>query len=415
MNQKKSNFSSFNKVCGHEEGALFQEFVSMKYNLQRPLLHRLPLLPEPEVQEVVDEPPLENQPPPPEPASARSPLRDISPPPEQTFPQRDDDANLEPRRRVPTRSVLQAIPDPSSGGERKIVPLPSRNSQTSSDHHKEARRPSMAERSTLIYAGSQNRPATSSSTAASSGYELRSSAFEVNKVVEHLDFNMKPTGRQLLRTLPSPSPEPPALNQGARLEPSPFDFDLADEIDENKPLGPPRDNDKGKGPMEVDFPTKGPANGGDYSSDDYGFMDDESDFADANFLGDLDRVEKAALEASSNASGLVPVSSSASASVGTSSSLASSFVMVDNDTGTVAKPASEVATKASDVIEIDDSDEEMLEADDKENQPVPTRHVRRRTEAGIAGPAFTQHRSQRLTQKPKGPVVLADDIIDISD
>ena len=384
---------------------------------------RLPLLPEPTTpQEAVDQP-LDIQPPP---ASARSPLRDISPPPVPTFSERDDDVNLEPRRRIPNRSVLRAIPDPSSSKERKIVPLPTRHSRMGSDQE-ESRRLTMAERATLIHAGtSQSNSATpscfSSGATAGSGHTLRSSAFEVNKVVEHLDFNMKPTGRQLSRTLPSPSPEPPANNQHTRLEPSPFDFNFLDGADENQRPGiqPSKNNDKGKGPMQVDHPTKNPVHRGGDSSDEYGFMDDENDFADANFLGDLDRVEKAALEASYS-SGSVPRSSSMSGSAGVSSSLASSYVMVDNGKGTT-KPTGEPSMQVSDVIEIDDSDEEMLEPDDKENQPVPTRHVRRRTEDGIAGPAFSlpsaQPQSQRTSQKSKRPVVLAtnpEDIIDLSD
>jgi RecQ-mediated genome instability protein 1 len=232
---------------------------------------------------------------------------------------------------------------------------------------------------------------------------------------------MKPTGRQLSRTLPSPSPEPPANNQHTRLEPSPFDFNFLDEAGANQrpSIQPPKNNYKGKGSMQVDHPTKTPVHRGGDSSDEYGFMDDENDFADASFLGDLDRVEKAALEASYSSLS-VPRSSSMSGSGGVSSSLASSYVMVDKGKGTT-KPTGEQAIHASDVIEIDDSDEEMLEADDKENQPVPTRHVRRRTEDGIAGPAFTlpsQPQSQRMSQKSKRPVVLAtnpEDIIDLSD
>ena len=391
-----------------------QEFVLFAVQLTKPPHPRLPPLPEP--QEVVDQP-LEIQPPPPS-ASARSPLRDISPPPVPAFPERDDDVNLEPRRRIPNRSVLRAIPDPSSSGERKIVPLPTRHS--SSGDQEEVRRPSVAERATLVQAGVSQSNFATLGTAGGSGHALRSSAFEVNKVVEHLDFNMKPTGRQLSRTLPSPSPEPPADNQHTQLEPSPFDFDFLDEADENQRPGiqPPKNNDKGKGPMQVDHPTKNPVHRGGDSSDEYGLMDDENDFADASFLGDLDRGEKAALEASYS-SVSVPRSSSMSGS-GVSSSLASSYVIVDKGKGTT-KPTGEQAMHTSDVIEIDDSDEEMLEADDKENQPVPTRHVRRRTEDGIAGPAFalpSQPRSQRMSQKSKRPVILAtnpEDIIDLSD
>lgn len=211
-----------------------QQFVSLlKANLPKTQPHpRLSLLPEPiEAQEEVDLP-IENQPPPSEPALARSPLRNISPPPVPAFPQRDDDANLEPRRQVPSCSVLRAwIPDPSSSGEKKIVPLPTRHSRMSGGENEDVRKPSIAERSTLVYAGtSQSRSATSSHFA-SSGHNSRSSTLEVNKV-EHLDFNMRPTGRQLSRTLPSPSPEPPTPNQGAQLEPSPFDFDFLDEMDE---------------------------------------------------------------------------------------------------------------------------------------------------------------------------------------
>ena len=428
MSESRSNFTSFNKVCVHGAGMLSAGFYFIfAVRLTKSPHPRLLLLPEPTIpQDAVDQP-LDIQPPP-LPASARSPLRDISPPPVPAFSERDDDANLEPRRRIPTRSVLRAIPDPSSSGERKIVPLPTRHSRMDScDVQEEVRRPTAAERATLVHAGaSQSNDATTScfgsGATAGSSHTLRSSAFEVNKVVEHLDFNMKPTGRQLSRILPSPPPEPPANNQPARLEPSPFDFDFLDETDENQRPGiqPSKNSDKGKGPMEVDHPPKNPVHRGGDSSDEYGFMDDENDFADANFLGDLDRVEKAALEASYS-SGSVPRSSSISGSGGVSSSLASSYVMVDKGKGTT-KPTSEPATQASDVIEIDDSDEEMLEADDKENQPVPTRHVRRRTEDGIAGPAFplpsAQPRSQRMSQKSKRPVVLAinpEDIIDLSD
>ena len=377
---------------------------------------RLPLLPEPATPQGIVDQPLGVQPPI-HPASARSPLRDISPPPVPAFPERDDDINLEPRRRIPNRSVLRAIPDPSSSGERKIVPLPTRHSRMSGDNQEDVRKPSVAERATLLYAGaSQSNSATSSCLGSGSGHTLRSSAFEVNKVVEHLDFNMKPTGRQLSRTLPSPSPEPPATNQHTRLEPSPFDFDFFDEAGGNQRPGiqPPKNNDKGKGPMQIDHSTKNPVHRGGDSSDEYGFMDDENDFANASFLGDLDRVEKAALEASYS-SVSVPRSSSMSGSGAASSSLASSYIMVDKGKGTT-KSTGEPATQASDVIEIDDSDEEMLEADDKENKPVPTRHVRRRTEDGIAGPAFPSQ--QRTSQKSKRPVVLAsnpEDIIDLSD
>ncbi|CAA7266958.1 unnamed protein product [Cyclocybe aegerita] len=365
-----------------------------------------------------------NQPQPP----VRAPLRDISPPAVPAFPQHDDDVNIEPRRRIPTNSSLNPGSTSSSTENkqaRPMAPLPSRVGRPSleSQNGEEDRRPSAAERATLVHAGTKKATNTISSyfnngnTTASSSRALRSGqlGLTINKAVEELDFNFVPTTRQLMRTFSSPSPSPSPESKAAQdKKDASFDFDLLDEVDqENEPPPAQPSNYKGKGranplPSTSQSQAEPKAFVVDSDSDDYGMMDDGDIYEDAEFLENLNEVEQKALGRTSAAppSSTFSVPRSGQASTG-SSTLASSRT-----------PSSPMRT--GEVIEIDDSDEEIF-ADDKENEPVATRHVRRRMEENesiFRSRATFGSQAPALSQKTGRPIVLAtslSDVIDLSD
>ena len=255
-----------------------------------------------------------------------------------------------------------------------------------------------------------------------------------NMNTEKLNFNLGPTARQQNPTFSSPSPFPsPGLPSRKSKNPA-FDFDLLDEVDndENAPPPPvPSTTNKGKGRADLapfasstlKPPPARPANR-DGDSSDYDMYDD--DFADADFLEDLNQVEKAALEGKPVVTGTTHPPSSGSGS-GTRSGTSSSMVNGGTGTENRAQHTSSPA-HAVDVIEIDDD----TDNEDKENMRVPTRHVKRRTardsdeDAAVDVPrgrsptlASQMWRpSQGLSQRTGKPVVLAkrpSDFIDLSD
>jgi RecQ-mediated genome instability protein 1 len=280
------------------------------------------------------------------------------------------------------------------------------------------RRPSAAERNTLAHAAAAQNNATSHHFSKNNS---KRDLDDVNVDVEILDFNFPPTTRQatrLYRPSPSTSLDVPLKVQLQRRRQQPqdksFDFDLLDEIDpdQNRPPAPvqqkpssaalpPRDL-KGKGRAEpcspfVDQSKKSLSKIDDASSDDYGMMGiDDNDFADVEFLENLDRVEMEALASGDtngahapSAAGVMGLSSS-SVSMGGSFRSGSSYLLVDDDkkkSVAVSAPmaSSSSSTKSNEQLEIieissSDEDDEMLGTDDKENEPVATRHVKRRTE-----------------------------------
>ncbi|KDR78871.1 hypothetical protein GALMADRAFT_137857 [Galerina marginata CBS 339.88] len=381
--------------------------------------------------------------------AVRSPLRDISPPPMPSFPQHNDDVDMEPRRRLPATSYLHNVPEPSGSKEarndRPVIGLPSRHTRTStggaSDKNEEAEgngRATFAERATLTFAGSQKKGTSSyfnGNAAASGSGSSRRPKDDINTAVENLDFNFEPTGGQMRRTFLHSSPA------GSPTQADPFDFDFLDEVgQENKRPPPQAAINKGKGRADVSMggsSLQPPHRIGDDASSDYG-MDDDKDFANPNFLEDLDKLEKAALQTAhppSSGSGSGSVSGSHGSSLLSSSSVAltdKNSVIVKSRPPAVMPPSTHAPRSTvhhDEIIEIDDSDDDMiLEADDKENEPVATRHVRRRTEddgneAGVSSRSSTfasQIRSKppMLSQKTGRPIVLAtnaDDIIDLSD
>ena len=326
----------------------------------------------------------------------------------------------------------------------------------------EERRPSATERNTLTYSAAFQNNTTSSHFNKNNG---KRNPDDINIDVENLDFNFSPTTRQLTRLhRPSTSTSvdmPLSEQKTQQRQDKSFDFDLLDEInpDENQPppltqtrqkpssfaAPPPRDL-KGKGRAQ-------PCSGSlskkvdDTSSDDYGMMGiDDNDFADADFLENLSRVEMEALssgggdanEPNAGGMGLSP----SFMSMGDSSG---SFVVVEGDKKTSSSSSSK-PTEYLEIIEIGSSDDEMG-TDDKENEPVATRHVRRRTEdldAGVRerGRALvasqgwnpggggggarktdglgTQSQSQNPNQKgsqglKSGVFVMSSDVIDLSD
>ena len=80
-----------------------------------------------------------------------------------------------------------------------------------------------------------------------------------------------------------------------------------------------------------------------------------------------------------------------------------------------AKGSSSVAVASRDIITIEDDDDE---GDDKENFPVPTRHVRRRTEEdGMGGFSGGRPGGSQRVRHPNRPIVLAKTasaVIDLS-
>ena len=342
----------------------------------------------------------------------------------------------------------------TSSGDKRI----SQSEEPDLDLEIEERRPSATERNTFTYS------ATSQNTTSShfNKNNRKCDPDNINVGVGKLDFNLSPTTRQLAR-LHGPSAStsidiPLSVQKTQQRQDKSFDFDLLDEInpDENQPppltqthqkpssiaaLPPSRDL-KGKGRAQ-------PCSGllskkvDDTSSDDYGMMGiDDNDFADADFLENLSRVEMEALSSGGgdanepNAGGLSP----SFMGIGDSSG---SFVVVEGDKKTSSLPSSK-PTEHLEVIEIGSSDDEMG-TDDKENEPVATRHVRRRTEdldAGVrergrglvasqgwnpgsggarkTGGSETQSQNQNQNQKGSQGLksrafVMSSDVIDLSD
>jgi hypothetical protein len=340
------------------------------------------------------------------------------------------------------------------------------------------RPPSTAERNTLTYA------ATSQNNTSSHYFNKNNSkrdSDDVNMDVENLGFNFLPTARQLTRlyrSSPSTSVDVPLRSQSQRQQEKSFDFDFLDEIDpdQNQPpapaqqesssrvtLAPPLDL-KGKGRAEpyspfVDQSKKSQCKIDDAGSDDYGMMEiDDNDFANPKFVEDLYRVEMEALggrdtngaQAPSLVEGVGLPSSSVS--MGESSG---SYVLVDGDkkisssasiSAPITSSSSTKPIKQLEIIEIDsDEDDEMLDTDDKENEPVATRHVKRRMEdldeevrergrgllasqgwdpplsgssriTGLKSQTQNQNRSQNGTQGLKSRVLaMSEDVIDLSD
>ena len=445
-------------------------------------------------------------------AAARSPLRDISPPPSPPlFPQHDDDMDMGARRRrVPELSstsstTINASSSKNISGNRQgrpVIGLPrgrKSNTSTTSNGNKpisqseeadldvkiEERPPSAAERNTPTHA------AASQNNTTSSHFNKNNSKCDpdgvdpddVNMDVENLDFNFSPTTRQLTRLYrPSPSTSvdlPLRVQVEQRRQDNSFDFDLLDEIDpdENRPPPPaqqrpsnaalaPRDL-KGKGRAEpcssINQRPGSRSKIDDAGSDDYGMMGiDDNDFANVEFLQNLDRVEMEALSSGGDTNGSqVPNAGG----VGLSSSLMSmggssgSFVVVEGDKKTSSSSSGSVPVTSSsssssskptehpEIIEIGSSDEddEMLGADDKENEPVATRHVKRRTEdldegvkergrglvaasqwnpgsggarktGGLGSQSQNKNRNQKGSQGLKSrALVMSSDVIDLSD
>ena len=306
--------------------------------------------------------------------------------------------------------------------------------------------------------------------------------------IENLDFNFSPTTRQLTRLhRPSPSTSvdiPLSVQISQRRQDKSFDFDLLDEIDPDENQPPPRAQQKPSSiavlPTSRDLKGKGRAEPcssanrhqgslskiDDASSDDYGMMGiDDNDFADADFLANLNRVEMEALSGGggdTNGSQHVPDAGGVGLpmSIGGSSG---SFVVVEGDkksssssSASASAPITSSSSSSSskpaghrEIIEIgsSDEDEDMLSTDDKENEPVATRHVKRRTEdldegvrergrglvtsqriPGIGGaikigpPGFKRSLSQNQKRNQKGGqglksrvLAMSSDVIDLSD
>lgn len=139
------------------------------------------------------------------------------------------------------------------------------------------------------------------------------------------------------------------------------------------------------------------------SSDGFG---DSMDL-DPVFLARVDAVER---DAYSRTEKILPAPSATSSRSG---SLALGGQSQMSAVG-VRSASSRNAGQVIDVITIEDDEDE----DDKENSPVPTRHVRRRTEDrgggfGIRGPPPTQR-----AREPGRPAILArtaSDVIELSD
>ena len=273
---------------------------------------------------------------------------------------------------------------------------------------------STAERNTLTYA------ATSQNNTTSSHYFNKNNSKrdpdDINMDVENLGFNFSPTARQLTR-LYSPSPSTSVdvpLRLQLQQQDKSFDFDFLDEVDpdQNQPpapaqqepssfvtLAPSRDL-KGKGRAALYSPfvdqSKKLLSKIDDAGSDYGMMGiDDDDFTNPGFLEDLDRVEMEALGGGGTNGAQAPSLvedvglPSSSVSMGEFSG-SGSYVLVDGDKQISSSASiSALITSSSstqpieqEIIEIGSSDEddEMLDTDDKENEPVATRHVKRRME-----------------------------------
>ena len=309
----------------------------------------------------------------------RSPLREISPPPSPSLlPQRNDDEDLEPRRRkVPKNNSSSS----SAATSRPIAGLPSPTSLGGV---------STARTATLVGSNS------TSPHFPFSGPQINVLSVENARSTRGrgMGLNLQPTIRQTAPNLPSPPTQEP--------DEASFDFELLDELDENHPPSKPiANNNKGKGRAADATRTKTRAELSDEfpSSDDYG-IDNMND----DFWRELDKAE-----ASADRSSLCAPATTSSSSSG----LGSSWSAVERKTGGVATRDTLALSAPLEVITIN-SDDDLMSTEDKENVPVPTRHVRRRTEddwEGFGGGGLSQRRDGR-------PVVLArspNDIIDLTD
>jgi len=310
----------------------------------------------------------------------RSPLREISPPPSPPlFPQRNDDEDLEPRRRkVPKNNSSSS----SIATSRPIAGLPSLTSLGGV---------STAHSATLVgnNSTSPHFPFSGPQVNVLSVENVRSAKGR------SMGLNLQPTIRQTAPNLPSPPTQEP--------DEASFDFELLDELDENQPPSKPIANsNKGKGRATDATTTKTRAELSDEfpSSDDYGIGDMNDDF-----WRELDEAEASA----DRSSFCAPATTSSS-----SSGLGSSWSAVGRKTGGVTTRDMPLALSAPlEVITID-SDDDPMSAEDKENVPVPTRHVRRRTEddwEGFSGGGLTQRRDGRpvvLATNPNDILVLTD-------
>lgn len=312
-------------------------------------------------------------------AIMRSPLREISPPPSPPlFPQRNDDEDLEPRRRKVPKNNSPSSSIPTS---RPIAGLPS--SLTSLGGVSTARS------ATLVGSNS------TSPHFPFSGPQINVVSVENARSAKGrgMGLNLPPTIRQTAPNLPSPPTQEP--------DEASFDFELLDELDENQPPSKPIANsNKGKGRAADAMTTKTKAELSDEfpSSDDYG-IDNMND----DFWRELDEAE-----ASADRSSLCAPATTSSSSSG----LGSSWSAVERKTGGVATRDTLALSAPLEVISID-SDDDLMSTEDKENVPVPTRHVRRRTEDDWEG--FGGGPSQRRDRRP---VILAtnpDDILDLTD
>jgi RecQ-mediated genome instability protein 1 len=139
-----------------------------------------------------------------------------------------------------------------------------------------------------------------------------------------------------------------------------------------------------------------------------GFGDDGMDF-DAELLRGLDMIEK---EAYANAARMEMIPSPPSAIASISGSSSCSGI---GKPQSFAVPTTRSTAQAVEVITIED-DNENGNAEDKENVPVPTRHVRRRTDNNDQdGSAGLRRQKARETGKPTLSITSASSIIDLSD
>ncbi|PPQ99140.1 hypothetical protein CVT24_009330 [Panaeolus cyanescens] len=169
------------------------------------------------------------------------------------------------------------------------------------------------------------------------------------------DFNLQPTPRQAAQSL-----------GGAKDANDNFDWDFFDEVE----------NSMNQAPLPAAAPMKGKEPNPHPPSDDFDFMDDQ--FDDPAFLQELAKMD---------------------------------------DTPAVRSRPAIHSTAKSDVIDLTDSEsDDDLKAENKENQPVATRHVRRRVSSDEDIIATSPVRSQNPTwSQGRIPNSQPSEIIDLSD
>lgn len=182
--------------------------------------------------------------------------------------------------------------------------------------------------------------------------------------MQALDFNFQPTPRQ--------AAQPPGVVKDAD---DSFDFDFFDELE----------NGVGQLPTQ----SKGKEVAQHPPSDDFDFGDMDDQFDDPSFLQELAKVEKA-----------------------TVSKLSSSQPLQ-------SRPAPH-PPKVVEVIDLTDSEsDDNMEADDKENEPVATRHVRRRVTSEddfeISSPVRSQKPSASQGNYGRVKNTQPVEVIDLSD